>query len=85
MTETTITVGKFQYDTTTGELAGPAAFMESTDFADWKRRFAAGTDVVFRSGMEHSPSPEVAMLVSVQTCFAGWHGMETFNRARGVA
>lgn len=81
---TTIEVGRFSFDTATGELAGPAEFMKSRDFADWKRRFAAGADVVFQAGLEHSPSAEVAMLVSVQTCFAGWHGMETFNRMRGA-
>lgn len=81
--ETLIHVGRFVLDTTTSELSGPRAFMESTDFADWKRGFDAGTDVVFRAGLEHSPTPEIAMLVSIQTCFAGWHGRKSFNRAMG--
>jgi hypothetical protein len=84
-TQNTITtVGEFTFDSATSEIQGPASFMASADFADWKRRFHAGQDVVFAAGMEHSPTPEVAMLVSIQTCFAGWHGRETFNRSRGL-
>lgn len=77
---TTTTVGRFTYDEATGDLQGPADFMRSSDFAAWKRRFAAGNDTVFAVGMEQSPTPVIAMLVSVQTCFAGWHGRETFLR-----
>ena len=62
------------------------------------RRFLAGDDPVFRVGMGYapapgslfapagpqSPSPEVAMLVSIQTDYAGWHGAEVFNRSRAA-
>ena len=59
--------------------------MRSANYADWLTRFKTGNDVVFRTGATGaSPSPEVAMLVSVQTCYAAWHGMEVFNRARGA-
>ncbi len=34
--------------------------------------------------MEHSPNFETALLVTIQTNYAGWHGMETFNRMRGI-
>lgn len=83
MTTGTVTVGEFEFDPATGTLTGPAAFMRSADYAGWLARFQSGNDVVFSTGAAGaSPSPEVAMLVSVQTCYAGWHGMEVFNRAR---
>ena len=41
-------------------------------------------DAIFCPDGPQSPVPEVAMLVSVQTCYAAWHGMEVFNRARGA-
>jgi len=77
MQDSTVTVGEFTYDPTTGEITGPAAYMRSTDFADWKRRFHAGNDPVFRVGVTESPSIEVAMLVSIQTNYAAWHGYQT--------
>lgn len=81
----TVTVGEFEFDPATGTLTGPAAFMRSDDYAYWLARFKAGNDVVFNTGAAGaSPSPEIAMLVSVQTCYAGWHGREAFNRARGA-
>jgi hypothetical protein len=80
-----VKVGEFEFDPATGTLTGPAAFMRSDDYAEWLARFNAGDDVVFRTGAAGaSPSPEVAMLVSVQTCYAGWHGREVFNRMRGA-
>ena len=94
----TVKVGEFEFDPATGTLTGPAEFMRSADYAGWLARFKSGNDPVFRVGMgcppvpdaifcpdgPQSPSPEVAMLVSVQTCYAAWHGMEVFNRARGA-
>ena len=81
----TVRVGEFEFDPGTGTLTGPAEFMRSADYADWLARFKAGNDVVFSTGAAGaSPSPEVAMLVSVQTRYAAWHGMEAFNRARGA-
>ena len=85
------TVGEFTYDPTTGAVSGPASFMRSSDYAAWRSRFESGTDTVFSFGAAHIGEPgyaasfEVAMLVSLQTCYAGWHGAETFNRMRGVA
>lgn len=86
-------VGQFTYDPATGAVSGPAEYMKSTHFAEWKVRFAAGNDPVFRVGMglapvpgayftpdgPQSPSPEVAMLVSVQTDYAAWHGLQTLG------
>lgn len=96
MTTGTVTVGEFEFDPATGTLTGPAAFMRSADYAEWLARFKAGNDPVFRVGMGCAPTPGAifcpdgpqspnagtAMLVSVQTCYAAWHGREVFNRAR---
>ena len=82
MTTSPVTVGAFSFD---GEaITGPAEFMRSTDYAECMASIYAGTNHTFRAGMEYSPSFEVALLVTVQTCYAGWHGRETFNRMRGV-
>lgn len=72
------TVGKFSIDTETGEIEGPASFMRSEDFASWKRRLEAGNDHVVNCG--YSPDFFTGLLVSLQTCYAGWHGRETFLR-----
>ncbi len=77
---TTTTVGEFTYDTETGKVSGPAAYMKSEHYSDWKTRFVSGRDVVFNAGAGGlSPSVEVAMLVSLQTNYAGWHGLVTLG------
>jgi hypothetical protein len=83
-TTTEVVVGEFTFDTATDALVGPKAFLESGDYADWKARFSAGADPVFNAGLTYSPSPIMAMLVSIQTCYAGWHGRETFLRAHSL-
>lgn len=84
------TVGRFTYDESTGSVSGPKAYMESSHYAEWRVRFESGSDPVFRVGMGHapvpgalftpdgpqSPDPVTAMLVSLQTDFAAWHGLE---------
>lgn len=77
----TKTVGDFSLDTDTGEITGPAAYMRSEDFADWKSRLRAGADPVVNSG--YSPDFFTAVLVSLQTNYAGWHGRETFLASIG--
>ncbi len=76
-------VGQFTY--TDGSIQGPAAFMRSSAWADTKRRIESGTDVVLLGCMDHAPDFETGLLVFVQTCYAGWHGMETFNAQREAA
>jgi isoaspartyl peptidase/L-asparaginase-like protein (Ntn-hydrolase superfamily) len=78
------TVGAFTYDPTTSTVSGPASYMRSDDYARCIAGIMDGTSHTFRACMEHSPTPEIALLVTIQTNYAGWHGMETFNRARGV-
>ncbi len=78
------TVGEFTFDSTTSTISGPASYMKSDDYARCIASIQNGTSLTFRACTEHSPSFEVALLVTIQTDYAGWHGMETFNRARGL-
>lgn len=76
----TTTVGQFTYED--GSISGPAAFMRSTEWADTRRRIESGTDVVLGECLRRAPDFETGLLVFVQTCYAGWHGMEQFNAMR---
>jgi hypothetical protein len=78
-------VGEFTFDTATSTVSGPAKYMRSSEYAACVRSIENGTSHVFRAGVEHSPSVEVALLVTIQTDYAGWHGMQSFNRMRGVS
>ena len=73
------TVGEFTFDPTDSSVSGPAAFMQSAEYAECIASIQAGTNHVFRAGMEHSPTLEVALLVTIQTVYAGWVGMQRFN------
>lgn len=77
------TVGQFTFDSATSEVSGPADYIRSDEYARCIRSIENGTNHTFRAGMEHSPSLEVALLVTIQTNYAGWYGLKTFN-ARGA-
>jgi len=79
-----VAVGSFTFDPATSTIQGPAAYMRSAEYARCIAAIQDGTSHTFRACTEHSPSFEVALLVTIQTDYAGWHGMETFNRARGL-
>ncbi len=79
-----VTVGEFTFDPATSTVSGPASYMRSADYARCIAGIQNGTDHTFRAAMEHSPTAEIALLVTIQTDYAGWHGMETFNRMRGA-
>lgn len=83
-THEVITVGSFTFDPNTSEVSGPAEYMRSDEYARCIASIMDGTNHVFRAGMEHSPTAEVALLMTIQTDYAGWHGLQTFNRARGL-
>lgn len=67
------TVGEFTMDTETGTVTGPAAYMEERGF-DRMRAIEAGRDAVFNFGCCKSPDVYTAVLVSLQTDYAGWKG-----------
>ncbi len=73
MTDSTITVGAFTYDRNTNQVAGPAEYMAERGSARLES-IMSGTDVVFNMGCTRSPNVETAVLVSLQTDFAGWKG-----------
>ena len=72
-------VGQFTYDTETGTLTGPAEYMQEKGNAKLED-ILAGRDVVANFGMLKSPNAHTAVLVALQTDYAGWHGMQLFNR-----
>lgn len=77
-----ITVGVFTCED--GSVSGPAEYMREQGFERIKK-IERGEDVVFNMGAGGlSPSPEVALLVSLQTDYAGWVGLREFNTMRGA-
>ena len=67
-----ITVGRFTLNAD-GTLSGPAQYLtdQGNELID---RIVAGTDTVFNMSQHLSPSVEIAILVRLQTDFAGWRG-----------
>ncbi len=84
-TAQTTTVGAFSFDSATSTVVGPADYMRSAEYARCIASIQNGTNHTFRAAVEHSPSFEIALLVVIQTDYAGWHGMQIFNRTRGLA
>lgn len=70
------TVGRFTL-TEDGALLGPAEYMAEQGNAKLDR-ILAGEDPVFNMTAHLSPSIEVAVLVAMQTDFAGWKGTRDF-------
>jgi hypothetical protein len=75
-----VVVGAFTYQD--GSVSGPADYMKEQGFAHL-RKIESGTDVVFNFGVSsgESPTPIVALLVSIQTDYAGWKGSRDFFAA----
>lgn len=82
---TVTTVGAFTFDPSDSTIAGPAEFMRSDDYRRTIAGIESGSSMTFRAAMQHSPNFETALLVTIQTAYAGWAGMQQFNRARGIA
>ncbi len=71
----TKTVGKFTLDN--GSLSAPAQYMKEQGDAKLNRMLA-GDDTVFNMSVGFSPDTETAILVALQTDYAGWIGMRGF-------
>ena len=69
----TKTVGRFTL--TDGSLSGPAAYMTEQGNAKLDR-ILNGHDTVFNMTSHLSPDIETAILVALQTDFAGWLGFK---------
>jgi hypothetical protein len=75
-----LTVGKFTIEG--NDLSGPAAYMEERGFA-LLDRIDAGQDTTFNLTAHLSPTVELAVLVRLQTDYAGWLGQqELFRRLK---
>lgn len=71
-----IEVGEFTLDEATGAVAGPKGYMEER-FSEFFERLKRGGCPTFEFGAAGgSPSVEVALLVAVQTDYAGWRGQK---------
>jgi hypothetical protein len=71
----TITCGRFSYNQETCEVEGPGDYMADKGLA-LIDSIMAGNDVVFNMTADRSPSAEMAVLVRLQTDFAGWRGVQ---------
>jgi hypothetical protein len=69
--------GRFTLDGDT--LTGPAAYMEERGAA-LVDAIVAGQDTTFNLTSHLSPSAELAVLVRLQTDFAGWLGQQELLR-----
>jgi len=78
------TVGAFTFDPADSSVSGPADYIRSDDYRACVRSIENGTNHTFRAAVEHSPDVVTALLVTIQTNYAGWHGMQIFNRSRGI-
>lgn len=65
------TVGAFEIRD--GALYGPAEYMREQGNAKVEK-ILAGNDAVFNFGCVNSPDVETALLVALQTDYAGWKG-----------
>src|SRR5215218_7547609 len=72
-----IEVGRFYVEG--GALYGPADYMREQGDAKLAG-ILAGTDTVFNMTSHLSPNIYTAILVAMQTDYAGWHGMRSFCR-----
>lgn len=68
-----MTVGQFTIED--GRLSGPAQYMADQGNA-LLDRVLAGNDTVFNMSAHLSPSVECAILVRLQTDYAGWKGLQ---------
>jgi hypothetical protein len=71
-------VGRFVYDPETDTIEGPAAYMREQGNARLKA-IAAGHDVVVSTGYARHGDMALAILVSLQTDYAGWVGAKSFR------
>lgn len=75
------TVGRFSFDRKS--LTGPAAYMKERG-NERLDRILAGDDEIFKMFCENCPDAETAVLVLLQTDYAGWVGeKELFGRMGG--
>ena len=79
-----LTVGSFTYNLD-GTISGPATYMQEQGSA-WLAQINAGNvPMVVREGYRHNGgNVELAILVGIQTDYAGWKGMQSFMDGRAI-
>ena len=67
----------FRFDDATGSISGPAEYVGSPRFAEFKAQVEAGRSAVINCA---PPGVPVGRLIEVafQTDYAGWLGLKTF-------
>jgi hypothetical protein len=70
-------VGQFSYEN--GVLSGPEAYMTER-WEMLKAKIFDGKSALFEQAVERSPNIETALLVTVQTDYAGWLGTRELLR-----
>lgn len=74
-----ITVGRFTFNPETASIEGPGDYMADKGNA-LIDQITSGNDTIFNMTAHMSPSVEMAVLVRLQTDFAGYVGMkQTLN------
>ncbi len=74
-----LTVGEFIYED--GCISGPATYMQEQGDARLQQ-ILSGHDAVFNMSAHYSPNIETAILVLMQTDYAGWKGARSFFAVR---
>ena len=73
------TVGRFTYDSESGEVTGPALYFKEQGDARLSR-ILEGKDELFNQTAHLSPDIPTAVLVWLQTDYAGWLGRQEIER-----
>jgi len=74
--------GRFWLDGTI--LAGPEDYLTSPAFDERMEQIKAGRCTVFIYALQHGSDYGKALLISLQTDYAAWRGMQQFNQSRGL-
>lgn len=77
-TESTRQVGSFFYNNQTAQISGPADYM-TTRFQERMTKIYAGKDTVVNYGLSQGQEIISLILVSLQTDYAAFLGMKSFN------
>ena len=79
-----ITVGEFQYDPAKNSIIGPKHYLDEQGEA-LLQRITTGDDLIFNITATQSPDVMTAILVRLQTDYAGWLGMKRLFAELGIA
>lgn len=78
------TVGEFEYHPEHHSIIGPKQYLDEQGEA-LLQRIAAGEDFIFNLTAHQSPDAMTAVLVRLQTDYAGWLGAKQLMDALGLA